>query len=140
IVSRGIRTKTGLWKASVLCGSVGAGIAQQCLGLRTDKKHFVAFRSSMPGQIAPPAFRRVTHAEGHGHVRLPGRLLGEMAQVHTALLERFAPLAPVAGNATGHDVGPIRWPAVCTRNNVVVGEFAYRRLASTVLALIIVAS
>src|SRR5438046_2907295 len=108
------------------------------LGWRMARKHFFAFRSGVPGEIAPPAFRRVAHTEGHGHVRLPGRFLGKMAQAHTTLFERFTPLAPVAGNATGHDISPIRGPAVCTRDNMVVSEFAYRRLAPTVLALIVI--
>src|SRR5262249_34719847 len=102
------------------------------------RERFVAFRTSVPGEIILPAFRRVAHPESHGHVWLPGRFLGRMAQAHTRLLERFATLATVASNATGHDVGPIRWPSVRTWNNVVVCEFAYRRLVSTVLTLIVV--
>ena len=93
----------------------------------------------MPGQIPTPAFRWVTHAYGHGNIWLPGRFLRQVAQMHPGLFERFPPFTPVAGNATGDDVRPVRRPAVRPGNDMVVGEFADRRLAPTVLALIVVA-
>ena len=105
-----------------------------------DREHVVTLRSGMPGQIPTPAFRWVAHAECHGDVRLPGRFPGEAAQMHPGLFERFSAFATVTGNATGHDVGPVRRPAVRPWNNVIIREFTHRWLAPTVLALIVVTS
>ena len=104
-----------------------------------DREHFVTLRPGMADQIPTPTFRWVAHAESHGDVWLPGRFPGEVAQMHPGLFERFPTFATITGNATGHDVGPVRRSAVRPWNNVVIGEFAHRGLAPTVLALIVVA-
>src|ERR1043166_3448236 len=93
----------------------------------------------MPSQIPTPAFWRVAHAYGHGDIWLPGRFLRQVAQMHPGLFERFPPFTPVAGNATGDDVRPVCRPTVRPWNNMVIGEFAYGRLAPTVLTLLVVA-
>ena len=103
-----------------------------------DREHPITLRPGMPDQIPTPAFRWVAHTESHGDVRLPGRFPGEVAQMHPGLFERFPTFATVTGNATGHNVGPVRRSAVRPWNNVIIGEFAHRWLASTVLALIVV--